>query len=128
MNDASTPRNETAHHFRPDGDLTATTAAPTRTALEQALQTALHSGGVLAGGAHPRVFVIDLKQVDAMDSTGLSLLINASQRLERNGFRLVVTNASEEIRALLHGMRLDRRFVVQGEPEPPSPGDAEAPA
>ncbi|MEW6439875.1 MAG: STAS domain-containing protein [bacterium] len=87
------------------GDLTA--------ALVPGLQSALK--GVLSQGADELVF--DLAQAAMLDSSGMGLLIAASNSLARNGGRIRVINVSADILRLLQSMRLAGRLNASGRPD-----------
>ncbi|MFZ0927775.1 MAG: ATP-binding protein [Syntrophobacteraceae bacterium] len=56
----------------------------------------------------------DLSLVEAVDSTGIGLLIATHNSLTRAGGGLRVIGASSEIQHLFKAMRLDRHFAVEG--------------
>lgn len=58
--------------------------------------------------------VIDLSQVDTIDSIGLGVFIATYNTLARKGKKLEVINASQKIRSLFQSMGLVRRFKVHG--------------
>jgi anti-sigma B factor antagonist len=45
--------------------------------------------------------VVDLAELEFMDSTGLSVLVRAHQRAEENGRRLGLVNGSQQVQRLL---------------------------
>jgi anti-sigma B factor antagonist len=47
------------------------------------------------------VIVVDLAELEFMDSTGLSVLVRAHQRAEENGRRLGLVNGSQQVQRLL---------------------------
>jgi anti-sigma B factor antagonist len=47
------------------------------------------------------VIVVDLSELEFMDSTGLSVLVRAHQRAEENGRRLGLVNGSQQVQRLL---------------------------
>jgi anti-anti-sigma factor len=69
--------------------------------------------GALAEGA--REVVLDLTNVQMVDSTGIGLLIAAHNSLRKLGGHLAVIHASEEIRNLFQSMRIHQHFSVSGE-------------
>ena len=81
-------------------DLTAALVAPLKAALKEAL-----SAG--ATGVE-----LDLARATMLDSSGIGLLIATANSLARSGGRVRVTNASKDIRTLLHSMRLTTRLDV----------------
>jgi anti-sigma B factor antagonist len=66
----------------------------------------------------PQRIVIDLRELAFIDSTGLSLLINANRRAEKGGRRLTIVTGTGPSRRLLRTTGLDTRLdVVEGLPE-----------
>jgi anti-anti-sigma factor len=47
------------------------------------------------------VIVVDLAELEFMDSTGLSVLVRAHQRAEESGRRLGLVNGSQQVQRLL---------------------------
>jgi len=83
------------------GDLTASTVEAIRAQLKTLLQQ---------GTQH---LIVNLGGVQMVDSTGIGLLIQAHNSLNRVGGTLTVTQASEDIKGLFQSMRLDKRFNIQ---------------
>ena len=54
--------------------------------------------------------VIDLSAVEFIDSSGLSLLLNAQRRIQRAGGALAVISPPERVRRVFEMTRLDRAF------------------
>ncbi len=54
--------------------------------------------------------IIDLAAVDFIDSSGLSLLLNAQRRVQRAGGVLAVVEPPERVRRVFEMTRLDRAF------------------
>jgi anti-anti-sigma factor len=48
-----------------------------------------------------QLVVVDLRHLEFMDSTGLSVLVRAHQRAEENGRRLGLVNGSQQVQRLL---------------------------
>ncbi|HEV3329711.1 MAG TPA: STAS domain-containing protein [Bryobacteraceae bacterium] len=65
---------------------------------------------IVGNGA--RELVVDLANVQAVDASGIGLLVSAHNLLHRLGGRLVVVHASQDILDLLHAMRLHKHFNV----------------
>ncbi|MCB2181030.1 MAG: STAS domain-containing protein [Desulfobulbaceae bacterium] len=57
--------------------------------------------------------IINMEDVNMIDSEGLSVLIAAQNSLQKLGTSLELFNVSENIRKLLQNMRLDKRFIIQ---------------
>lgn len=55
---------------------------------------------------------IDIGEVRSIDSRGLSVLIAAHNSLQKKGNNLQIVNANDDIRKLLHAMRLDQHFEI----------------
>src|SRR5687768_11688656 len=60
----------------------------------------------------PALLVIDLSQLDFMDSTGLRLLISADTRAREAGRRLVLIQGNEMVQRVLRLTRLDERLEI----------------
>ena len=56
--------------------------------------------------------IIDLSEVDVINSSGLGVLILASDRLSKVGGKLVVTGLSPLLKELFQRMRLNTLFAV----------------
>jgi anti-sigma B factor antagonist len=60
-----------------------------------------------------RKFVIDLKDVAFVDSSGLSTLIRCLKRVRSNAGNLILTNLQSPVRRVIELTRLDRAFDIQ---------------
>jgi anti-anti-sigma factor len=60
--------------------------------------------------------VMDLSRVDAVDSSGIGLLIATRNSLAKVGGGLRIVGVSAEIQHLFEVMRLDRHFEIEGKP------------
>lgn len=60
-----------------------------------------------------RQFVIDLSQLNFMNSVGLNFLLSMMNKSKRSGGTLAVANASEQVVNLLKMTKLDGFFVIQ---------------
>ena len=69
--------------------------------------------GVVDEGA--RELVIDLANVQMVDSSGIGLLVSAHNSLNRLGGRLAVIHASKDLLDLFHTMRIHQHFSVSGD-------------
>jgi len=81
----------------------------TSPALEQELER-------LAGEDAPLI-VVDLAELEFMDSTGLSVLVRAHQRAEESGQRFGVINSSQQVQRLLTLTGVKDRLVLDRIPE-----------
>ena len=63
-------------------------------------------------GAGPERLVIDLRELQFMDSTGLSLLINADRRGRKAGRRVTIVSGTGPSRRILQTVGLDTRLDV----------------
>ena len=79
------------------------------------LSTTREFGQLLADAvARGRVrLVLDLARVDFIDSTGLSVLLNALRRITRRGGQLVLVCANPTVLRLFEITRLDTTFDIQ---------------
>ena len=55
---------------------------------------------------------LDLKDVELIDSTGISLLISIQNSLGKNEGKLKILNASKDISYMLNMMRLNQHFEI----------------
>jgi anti-sigma B factor antagonist len=70
---------------------------------------------VSANGASP--IIVDLSQLEFMDSTGLSVLVRAHQRAEENGRRFGLINGSQQVQRLLNLTGVAERLSLSEAPE-----------
>ena len=61
--------------------------------------------------------VIDLRELEFMDSTGLSVLIRAHQRAEEQGRRFGLVKGSQQVERLLSLTGVAERLTLVDEPE-----------
>ena len=83
------------------GDLEFGTAASLRSALIELAQR----------GCDP--LVVDLADLEFIDSTGLSLLVQAQQRIESQGHRFVLRNPAERVQRVLEISGLTELFTIE---------------
>ncbi|MDQ6817818.1 MAG: STAS domain-containing protein [Actinomycetota bacterium] len=76
--------------------------------LEEELDQALRSQVSLV--------LVDLRELDFMDSTGLSALVRAHQRAEQNGQRFVLVNGSHQVQRLLSLTGMEKRMTLVDDP------------
>ena len=86
--------------IRPGGDIVASMAADFR----QDLLKEVESG--------TKRLVVDLNEVEMVDSVGIGVLVATHNSLSKNGGQMAVSNASEDIFKLFKTMRLDQHFQV----------------
>jgi anti-anti-sigma factor len=68
--------------------------------------------GIIAEGV--RDLVVDLRDVQMVDSSGIGLLISAHNSLRKLDGRLSVIHASAEILELFRTMRMHQHFSISG--------------
>jgi anti-anti-sigma factor len=76
--------------------------------LEEELDRALGSGS--------RVIVVDLKSLEFIDSTGLSVLVRAHQRAQEAGLELGLVNPGAQVERLLSLTGLADRLTLAEHP------------
>ena len=62
--------------------------------------------------SEPRRLFLDLRNVSFIDSTGLSMIINADGRARKAGRRLTIVSGDGVPRRILHTVGLDERLDV----------------
>lgn len=83
------------------GRLDVTGSSRARSALEEAV-------GLGVGD-----LVVDLREVELVDATGLGVLVGAHRRAQRSGRVLVLRDPSERLRRVLVVTRLDRVLAIE---------------
>jgi anti-sigma B factor antagonist len=78
-------------------------------ALQKELDRAQSSDAIL--------LIIDLRQLDFMDSTGLSVLVRAHQRAEEQGRQLAMVKGPQQVQRLLSLTGVADRLTVVDSPE-----------
>src|SRR3954471_4561320 len=63
----------------------------------------------------PAMLILDLRKVNFIDSTGLSMIINADGRARKDGRRLVIVSGDGVPRRILRTVGLEDRLDVQSE-------------
>lgn len=86
------------------GELDLATSPALEEQLEQVAATA------------PPLIIIDLRELDFMDSTGLSVLIRAHQRAQIARQELVIVNGSRQVRRLLSLTGVAERLRIVEDP------------
>jgi anti-anti-sigma factor len=102
MNDETISPAAAPAVLQPEGNLVAANLPALRTKLRQ----------FVAAGTQD--LTLDLARVQMVDSTGIGLLISTHNSLKKAGGTLSVTNASKDILALFHTMRIHQHFTVSG--------------
>lgn len=62
----------------------------------------------------PRRIVVDLADVDYMDSSGVATLVEAMKKVKEMGSRLLICNMKQRVRAIFEIARLDKYFPIVG--------------
>ena len=60
----------------------------------------------------PRVLVVDLAKVTYLDSSGLAVLIEAMQNVQKNGGRFALAAVQESVKQIFEIARLDQVFQI----------------
>ena len=63
------------------------------------------------------LLIIDLRELDFMDSTGLSVLVRAHQRAEEQGRRLAMVKGPQQVQRLLSLTGVADRLTLVDAPE-----------
>jgi anti-anti-sigma factor len=66
--------------------------------------------------SEPPILVLDLRELEFMDSTGLRTLIAADARARERGARVVIVRAPEEVDRVFRLTRMDQHLEVVDEP------------
>ena len=66
--------------------------------------------------SEPELLVLDLRELEFMDSTGLRTVIAADARARERGARLVVVRAPEEVDRVFRLTRMDQHLELVDEP------------
>jgi anti-anti-sigma factor len=103
MTEAIVTREHNQAVVQPPGELVAASVAGLRSTMR----------GIVGDGV--RDLVIDLANVQMVDSMGIGLLISTHNSLRRVGGQLAVIHASKEILDLFMAMRIHQHFSVSGE-------------
>ena len=89
-------------HFRVEvRNADATTVISVSGELDLASSPALEEELERVAQSDVQLVVVDLRNLEFMDSTGLSVLVRAHQRAEENGRRLGLVNGSQQVQRLL---------------------------
>ena len=105
-------------HFRVEvRNADATTVISVSGELDLASSPALEEELERVAQSDAQLVVIDLRGLEFMDSTGLSVLVRAHQRAEENGRRLGLVNGSQQVQRLLTLTGVADRLMLTDVPE-----------
>ncbi len=96
-------RKDKVATIRPAGEVVAASAQELRSCMQD----------VVADGA--RELIVDLSDVQMVDSIGIGLLISTHNSLCKLGGRLAVTHASRDLMDLFRMMRIHQHFSISGD-------------
>jgi anti-sigma B factor antagonist len=91
--------------------------------LDLASSPALQEELDRVSGSDAEMLIIDLRELDFMDSTGLSVLVRAHQRAEEQGRRLAMVKGPQQVQRLLSLTGVADRMTVVDRPEELLPGE-----
>lgn len=60
-----------------------------------------------------KIFIVDLSEVDFVDSTALAELVRAMKQLRQSGGNLVLRRPSNAVRIILELTKLDQAFTIE---------------
>jgi anti-sigma B factor antagonist len=105
-------------HFRVEvRNADATTVISVSGELDLASSPALEEELERVAQSDAQLVVVDLRSLEFMDSTGLSVLVRAHQRAEENGRRLGLVNGSQQVQRLLTLTGVADRLTLTDVPE-----------
>jgi anti-anti-sigma factor len=84
--------------------------------LDLASAEALEASLKQLEASEPDVLVLDLRELEFMDSTGLRTVIAADARARDRGARLVVVRAPDEVDRVFRLTRMDQHLELVDEP------------
>ena len=76
----------------------------------------LETGLKALESSKPELIVLDLRELEFMDSTGLRAILAADARAKELGARLVVVQGSENIQRVFQVTRLHERVEIVSDP------------
>jgi len=85
--------------------------------LDLASSPALQEELDRVSGSKSDLLIIDLRDLDFMDSTGLSVLVRAHQRAEEQGRRLAMVKGPQQVQRLLSLTGVADRLTLIDAPE-----------
>jgi anti-anti-sigma factor len=68
-------------------------------------------------GSDTQVLIIDLRELEFMDSTGLSIIVKAHQRLSEAGRKLSLVRGSQQVQRLLDLTGVSERLRLVDSPD-----------
>ena len=93
------------------------TVIAVRGELDLASSPALQEELDRVSASDAEMLIIDLRELDFMDSTGLSVLVRAHQRAEEQGRQLAVVKGPQQVQRLLSLTGVSDRMTVVDNPE-----------
>ena len=93
------------------------TVIAVRGELDLASSPALQEELDRVSASDAEMLIIDLRELDYMDSTGLSVLVRAHQRAEEQGRQLAVVKGPQQVQRLLSLTGVSDRMTVVDNPE-----------
>jgi anti-anti-sigma factor len=69
--------------------------------------------------ARPRAIVLDLRELEFMDSTGLRTIVGADARAREHGWRLTIVRGPDAVQRIFSVTKLDERLDIVDEPAAP---------
>jgi anti-sigma B factor antagonist len=91
--------------------------------LDLASSPALQEELDRAAASDSELLIIDLRELDFMDSTGLSVLVRAHQRIEEQGRQLAMVKGPQQVQRLLSLTGVAERMTLVDRPEELLPAD-----
>ena len=93
------------------------TVIAVRGELDLASSPALQEELDRAATSDSQMLIIDLRELDFMDSTGLSVLVRAHQRIEEQGRQLAMVKGPQQVQRLLSLTGVADRLTLVETPE-----------
>jgi anti-sigma B factor antagonist len=93
------------------------TVIAVRGELDLASSPALQEELDRVAGSDSELLIIDLRELDFMDSTGLSVLVRAHQRAEEQGRQLAMVKGPQQVQRLLSLTGVGDRLTLVDAPE-----------
>jgi anti-sigma B factor antagonist len=78
-----------------------------------------------AEAAHPPLIVLDLRELEFIDSSGLRVILETDMRARAAARRLVIVRGPEPIERVFRVALLDKRLDLVSDPSEVLPGDRE---